>query len=396
MRIKLDQTTVLKYFLLLMFLCDMMVGLLDKVGASFYRVSLFPRLIFEVVCVVNLLKMMNHRVSKNIVIIATMCLMSIVIGFGVFTLNGNDYNIGEAIVTMNKYLLVFMIFPYSLMCLQNENDRKSVEDIYKLTIVIASGFVLTGLLFNIPLFLSYDSGRFGYKGLFYAVNEASLYFIIAQLYGMYNVIYKKKWWILVLSTIASLLLGTKAGIISPFLIWMLLIFYKNRSGLKLVRFIVVLFMFGVLMKYVIVPATVGGDKVLSYFVYDASRSNVFTMFLSGRNQFVADRFIPYHTNRSMFNILFGGVNNLECTVEMDFFDLYLFMGIAGGLTFLTGYTLLFFGKGVSFFIASSFVIILTDAAIGGHVFYSANNAIYIVLLLLVGRSEIGRKRPVPV
>ena len=195
MRIKIGNAQIVQLVIVALFACDMLVGLLDKIGAPFYRVSLFPRLLFEGVCLLYLLKTFNRPQSRNFGIIAVTCVLITTLGFIAFALYGYSFNIGEVVVTLNKYILVFIVFPYLRAGFNEQGSKNRIGLLYTVIIVIASCLVISGLLFRIPLFMSYDENRFGYKGLFYAVNEASLFFILAQLYGMYTAIYNKKIWL---------------------------------------------------------------------------------------------------------------------------------------------------------------------------------------------------------
>ncbi|HZY80883.1 MAG TPA: hypothetical protein VFE50_15270, partial [Cyclobacteriaceae bacterium] len=92
------------------------------------------------------------------------------------------------------------------------------------------------------------------------------------------------------------------------------------------------------------------------------------------------------------NYLFGGEDPMNFLVEMDFFDLFLFMGLVG---FVIYFVLLFstvfrFNKKQPFHLF--FVTIyLTLAFLGGHFFSSVINAVYLCLICMF--FYVNSKRP---
>jgi hypothetical protein len=369
-----------------------MVGVFSASGFEFYRVSLLPRAAFECYCLFYFLKMLGKQINKNLFAIQAIICISLIVGFSTYLLMGQNFSIAETVITANKYLLPFIVFPLLYKQSANTKALAAIERLYSFFIFFASFAVISGLLLDIKIFRSYDFERFGYKGFFFSVNEASLFFILAQIYGTLRVLRKKGWLILFLATVAGIFLGTKAGIIAPLLVWPCAIVARFHRSKIMLLIITLLVPISISIIWLKLPKLLTNSTAIAWYSQASSKSGVATMLFSSRNKFLEERFMPAVLDRSWVNYLFGGIDISKYAIEMDFCDLFLFMGMVGSCAFIAGYTLLFFGNGFTFFGLFALLICMLLAAIAGHVFISGSNGAYLVLIAALSRNMMTQKR----
>ena len=221
---------------------------------------------------------------------------------------------------------------------------------------------MVGFLFEYELLKSYPyTQRFGFSGLIPKRNEASLFYLLGI-----GVVYKSytegvKWFnvLFIISIIGSVLLGTKAILL--FLIF--LMGYHFRTNKKVIKSILYLMPVLVLLGiYILVYS-----NVIDYYTSQAEKYGWWYMILSGRNELFRVEVVNIISNWDIVNLVFGGQNQVEGMIEMDFVDLFLFMGVFGFSGYLYLYRQFFFKplKGFGLFFTFVFLIL---AFFGGHFF----------------------------
>lgn len=356
----------------------------DAIENSF-SISIYFRLLYEIFFASMIL--INLNLTRRKIVLAIIALIIIFfIGQGTFLLNYSDpdYSIAYHFTLLNKYLYVFIIYGGIYKVVENWKDYSGLIKIYENIVVINSILIFAGLFFNIALFESYYAMdvRYGYDGLIPSVNEATLYYFIAVSYFYYKHFIKKdKSWKIYLVIVASLLLGTK----TIYLFLFLLIIYHLITNLSLAKKIIYISVASIVVPLLIIPVII--DPRLSFlftsFAYFYEKEGFWFMITSGRSYYIQDKFVENLSHWNIINYFFGGYNELKFMIEMDFFDLFLFLGIIGSIVFFYMYYSTVFKNSnkVKFLKFFSFCFFLL-AFLSGHMFASATNALNLVLVII--------------
>jgi hypothetical protein len=202
---------------------------------------------------------------------------------------------------------------------------------------------------------------------------------IAYFYYKHFVLGQRSWQFY-LVVLAALFLGTKS--IYLFMALLVVYHFMANSTLK-AKFTV-----GVLVTVVYFTVdwflqTKTAEKILAYFVTKADQMGIWYMLFSGRTGYLAAIQPEITDHWTFINYLVGGQDQINFMIEMDFFDLFFFLGIVGFLMyFLLAFTTIFrlnFRK--PFFIFFVFAYMLL-AFVAGHFFSSVINAMYLCLICL--------------
>jgi hypothetical protein len=250
-------------------------------------------------------------------------------------------------------------------------------------LLLNAWLTILGVIFGIDIFRTYilQSYRFGYSGILWVQNEATVLCVLGIAYFYYKHFIlgqRSKQFLVVL--IASLFLGTKT--IYLFLVFLLIFHFLSNSSLrsKVTAFILVIATYYFLSWFL---HTEMAAKILAYFVSKAEGNGLWYMLFSGRTSYLAIMDKQVLSHWTFINYLVGGEDPMHFMIEMDFFDLFLFMGIIG---FVVYFILLFstvfrFSLKMPFnlFFVSSYMIL---AFLGGHFFSSVINAVYLCLICM--------------
>lgn len=283
----------------------------------------------------------------------------------------------------NKYVFAFIVYAY-LYSLRDEPAligrlMKTCEYLF----ILNSILVLAGAIFELRLFRSYPfmDYRYGYNGVIPAVNESSFFYFIALSYLYYKkYILNERIGLLILVPLSAFFLGTKA--IYVFMAALVLFHFFRVSSLqnKFLAFMgVVCF---ALLAWLLYESSYT-QQIVEYFQYLIEKRGLVSAALSGRDEYVATKFFDNLEIWTPMNYLFGGQNQMTFLIEMDVFDGFLFFGLVGSAIwyFLLFNTVFSFSRKKKFnlfFIA----IYLILAALGGHMFASAVNSLYLVIFCL--------------
>ena len=120
---------------------------------------------------------------------------------------------------------------------------------------------------------------------------------------------------------------------------------------------------------------------LNYFVSKAESNGLIYVLLSGRTLYLTQVTSEIIDKWTVFNYFVGGQDQSKFMIEMDFFDLFLFLGLIGGVVYLILYFTTIFkfklSKPFNLFFTFTFFLL---AFLGGHFFASAINALYLCLI----------------
>lgn len=193
------------------------------------------------------------------------------------------------------------------------------------------------MLFKIRLFSTFPIGtpRFGYDGLIFAQNEASIFYLLGLFVYYYDwKVNKRPIKYLFFVLFLCVLTGMKAVFLGATLL-ALFHFFSNMSVKKVIY---------LLLGFVVTIATLvlSFSKlkiIFGYYFYFFKNKGFLYAILGGRNTFIESRIIPYLEKWGVVNYIIGGQNisNVEdylALVEMDFIDLVLFFGIFNCIIFL--------------------------------------------------------------
>jgi len=348
------------------------------------KISIFFRAFFEIFvifCLFNGQKIGLY--CKKLLLLLITLISTSILGFFFLQINTLSTKFVTFIVDLNKFLFLFICFCFIFTIfgkLQNGQQRK-IFKIYELIMYINGFCAILGLIFDIPMFYTYTQRqRFGFSGFVPAQNEASLFWLVALFYGYIVLNEEKRKFPLIIAIIGSVLLGTKAALISVVisLIWFGWKFHRKifKRFLLASIFIVPCLIFIFFRENVEEIFT--SFEYFQYYIYRIDQgTDALTILLSGRNAFM-DTFFMQINNWNFGNYLFGGYLH---TIEMDIFDSLLFFGIIGLILYFICFGFVF--RNMNSHYRMIFVsLYFSMAALGGHVFWSAVNAFYIVLLVL--------------
>jgi hypothetical protein len=363
-------------------------------GDEYPKFSIYFRMFFEV-CVVCWLIFYGKLHKNNLQIVAMLLSLFLMYFFGycIFSNNTGGISPYEFIYTFNKYVFVFVcfLFVYSSMRRISFSHRKTVFKIYEL-VIYAYCFcaVVLGFVLKIPQFFTYGEigKRFGFIGIIPAQNEASLFIIVALFYGCFVYKQEKRLLPLMAAFISGILLGTKAAFMASLIIpaWFMLKFYPRIGRAVVITVLVCVAIIATIYSSLIVEYLYSLE-VLSHFIYRLDKGvDILSVFLSDRDTFLEDRFFWNLSLYGNINFLFGG--GKLTLIEMDFFDAFLDFGLLGSVIYLMVYFIMFgnIRKEYKFFFSFLF---FSAAALGGHIFWSAVNSIYISLFICKSKPDIG-------
>lgn len=372
-----------KSALYLFFIADACNKFLFLLHYPFYRTSIFFRSLYELLFLIVILLFINEVrllfLKIFFILFALFICGQVLISFQV----DYAYNYLENISNFNKYFFVFIIY-FSIYKLTDYTEKfqkiiKLMEGIFLLNSIVT----ILGVIFQITLLRTYTDSdriyRYGYSGFIPAQNEATLFFFLSVSYFYYKhfiLNLKSRRFLIVL--LSSLVLGTKG--IYLFLFLLLIFHFLYFSNLK-AKIISLFLMIGIFISGYLYLQTRHSQILLEYFISRKDKLGWFSMLVSSRDSFIITKGVTITGNWNIINYFIGGQDQTKLAIEMDFIDLFFFLGIIGSVVFFMLYlsTLFKFNilKPFYFFFVLTFFFL---AFFGGHFFASAVNALYVCLI----------------
>jgi hypothetical protein len=356
--------------------------LITENDTPFFSPSLFSRMIFEIFAWLLISVYIDKKRFQFIESVLLLLIMYI-IGL-IFYLKDYefDFRYFYHLSLFNKYLFTFCVY-YFLYKLRESDLIERLMSLCETIFVINSVFAIAGAVLKIQLFKSYPffDYRFGYNGIIPAVNESSLFYFIALSYLYYKkFILKRDLGISYSIIVAALIVGTKAMYL--FIVTLIIFHFLRTSTLK-ARIMAIA---GISIMTAVATwwyYSSYSEFVVGYFTHLINEKGVFSALVSGRDEYFRTKFFENMQLWNSVNYLFGGQDQLRFLIEMDLFDVFLFFGIIGTslyfiLIFSSIFNLNFKKKFNLFFVCIYFIL----AALGGHFFASAVNALYLVIFCL--------------
>ena len=395
--LKVKHSSLILALIILMFIGDAANTVLLKTGSSFWRVSIFVRILALLYFTLLLIKVPQGR---NLLKILIILLATFLIGAFSTYMTENHYEWFENINIMTKMIFFFVCWQTFRLYFKSPSERSWLFKVFEFLILIQLLSILIGFIFDIDLFHSYSSfKRFGYKGLIPARNELSGFLLISFFYFVWKVkTYGRGVLSLFLVLISGLLTGSKVAISLP-IIFTLLLGYWSLIRNKRYVFFIVLFMFLVFFTLVIwqwdyilqlITPTINYFKQQLAYGHNPS---LLSIFFSGRDLLVKNLLNDLHSNLNLVTMFFGGHELSKLSSETDLIDTFLFIGLLGTMIFYIFYIkTLLYCEGKRGFIQLLFVITwLIVSTFAGHLVFSAINSSYLAILVLAfSRHETGK------
>lgn len=254
--------------------------------------------------------------------------------------------------------------------------EKTIEFIF----IFFSLNILFAAVFEITYFETYNPRRYGYMPLFSSQNEYSFIAItsIAFFYQKFlKIASLKNSLLIILSTVSSLLVGTKVIYLFIFL-WFLYLIFDWFGKTKTILILLSLILINFLVKSYWINFL---EKHFEILINVYEEKGFINAISSLRIDFFKTRIASQSQEFEIINYFFGG-QNLEFKTEMSVTDIFLFFGIIGGLLYLYTYwkyviNSLSLNKFSIFYICS----ICFLSFIGGYYFESYSSQIYAVSFL---------------
>jgi hypothetical protein len=224
--------------------------------------------------------------------------------------------------------LYFLIFLF-LLTKHNNLSKNQVINFLTFFLIVNSVMILSGIIFDISIFKTYEGGRIGFDGVFNVVSDVNYvyasYILICIFY--HNVHDYKK--LTLINILVGVLTGTKVILVLSmiYLIFRLYKYSKKALTTLLVTISVLVFVFHrIFMKYI---KLIFEEHFLIYETdgfWGAISSTRFTNALNS-----IELFLNKFPKKSNF---IYGKDFIENRVEMELLDLLLFWGILGSIIYL--------------------------------------------------------------
>ncbi len=236
------------------------------------------------------------------------------------------------------------------------------------------------------------SGGIGYKGFFYSNNELSVALIILFYFSLYRLARK----ISVLNIgqflgimVCVLLLNTKSGMAACLAGGGLFVAeYLFRKGARFKILVILVILIGLYVMKDFIIKQIDGFLNRQTFLYGLYSGSMLDTILSGRTFYLKEAWSYLVDGPAfLFRFFFGNGFCSEFLVEMDFIDVFFYLGFFGmvGLTGFLGYlfiaSIMNFKKDRTLVRPFGFIMVVGFAFLAGHTMFMATSGCYFVLYL---------------
>ena len=336
--------------------------------------SSIPKLLWQIVLFCLVSKKI-YSLSKNEKLLLLFSLLIIIYGIYKYYNNVSDYI--WAVKHLDKLFIVFFVY---ILLRNYDINLKKVLPILDWIFIGNSLLIIVGLLFNIEFFKSYPfSERFGFSGIYskMSINDVSLFYLLGNFYMFYqwrnneNSIYK---FVIVFG--ASFLVGTKAIYLQNLFLISYIVLFEKELRMQILTMTVVF-------------------TLLLISIYNFSfwqglylEKGLLSVITSLRSDLFSERIPNALEQLSVSSLLLGYRDPFPFFVEMDIVDLFLTLGVIGGLLYSYFYLKIIFNFSSKNYYAWAFVICyFILVSISGRYLYSGVNAIYFPLFIYYLKQE---------
>lgn len=311
----------------------------------------------------------------------------IVILFLIFIIGQSTLSEGfneQVIINFAKHIFPIIIFFFFTKFFDDGGDKKILFQSLTGLLLFNSILVVIGYIFDIHWFYAYKWGRFGFNGLLLTSSLATYVYII----GLFILLlwYKEKFFKQISTyflLIATILLGTKGGVLGLFSVFTAYFIFCNPKTRKYKKQIIIASSGIALLLFYIFFFQIG------LFNEIRKDEGLLTSILSLRNELITDEMIPFIQKEWKWsNYLFGGYSDIETRSQMGFVDIFYFWGVFGGLF----YFFVYFQSFISFQINTIIIWVLSTLMIivflAGNYFENASLIIYLVILREIFKTSV--------
>ncbi len=236
------------------------------------------------------------------------------------------------------------------------------------------------------------SGGIGYKGFFYSNNELSVVLLILFCYSLYRTVMRLNIANLIQLggiTVCVLLLNTKSGMIACALgLVLFVIEYLRKPGAKYKGLLLLLIAVAGCVSINFIMDQISSFLERQSYLHDLYGGSILDTLVSGRTFFLEEAWADFTSSDHLFlRLLIGNGFCSDSLVEMDFIDLFFYLGLIGLLAVTAGLFYLFIkcvqnckGDGT---IARpfGFLLVVGFSFLAGHTLFMATSGCYFVLML---------------
>jgi len=386
---KISKSVILLVFIVSIFILDVF-----NKEQSYSWNSYLPLIkIFKFICFLYFFA--SIIVEKKYKSIRNLAVLLVIFLLGQFSLlNFNQkFLVGEFFNASREFILLCypLVFYYYLNSLDYAELKDSLVKLIKALMIVVVITTIVGFLFSIPFFRTYTS-RFGYMGLLPKSITASYFYISAILFLYYLVLYENaKKTLLILTLIASLLVGTKA-IYLFLLILFAYHFISQKIYLKKEFYIFASIFFTVVfVTYDKWKHALEATFVNLYRIF--KRDGFITAVTSYRNLKFVSNVDAYLSHWKWYNYLVGG-RIASCPLfEMSVLDLFVNLGLIGSIYYLRLFYKLALNapKKNESILLFSFGSILIVSIFAGQFFSNFSAISYTIIIIYLIRSSLNNR-----
>lgn len=299
---------------------------------------------------------------------------------------------GKLINTDFPIKLLFNVLTLALLynCFRHDLiDGKSIYTILNISTWLMIIMILVPYVLGIGSTIY--SGGIGYKGFFYSNNELSVALIILFYFSLFRLARKISITrIIQLGAImvCVLLLNTKSGMAACLAGGALFVVeYLCRREAKFKGLVVLMILLALYVAKDFIIEQVKGFMTRQTYLHGLYGGSLLDTILSGRTFFLEDAWQALVTGPGfVFRFLFGNGFCSETLVEMDFIDIFFYLGFFG-VAGITGFLIYIFAASIKNFRKDrtlvrpfGFLMVIGFAFLAGHTFFMATSGCYFVLL----------------
>lgn len=319
------------------------------------------------------------------------CILAVVYIVGVIAVNVSFLS-GKLLSTDYPVKLIFNILTLALLLNCAKVGYLSGQGIY--TILNINTWLMIVMIL-VPYVLGLGntiySGGVGYKAFFYSNNELSVALIILFYFSLYRLARRigiSQIVQLLCIMVCVLLLNTKSGMAACLAGGALFVVeYLCRKNARFKGLVILMILAALYVLKDFILEQVRGFMDRQTYLYGLYGGSLLDTIVSGRTFFLADAWDALRQGEAfLFRFLFGNGFCSETLVEMDFVDIFFYLG-AVGVTGLTGYIIYVFFAGLKNFKKDrtlvrpfGYLIVIGFAFLAGHIFFMATSGCYFVLM----------------
>ena len=343
---------------------------------------------FLLLGVLLLFALRNGIISRNAVLFTLLALayLGFTIAVNILVLGGRMLN------TDYPVKLLFNILTFALLVTCVRGGSLDGDSLYR---ILNNNAWLMIFMILIPKALGLGSTMYstglGYKAFFYSNNELSISLIILFYFSLYRITQKISLTRIIQlmgMAVCVLLLNTKSGMIACLLgcaLFVMEYMFRRESRFRGLVFLALCFSLYISQDFLI--EQIDSFMERQTYLYNLYGGSFLDTFLSGRTFKLETSWMELKQSAGYgFRIFFGNGFCSASLVEMDFIDIFFYLG-AFGVTSLIAFLGYIFFSGFKNFRADrtlmrplGFLVVVGFAFLAGHVFFMATAGCYFVLL----------------